>query len=244
MRLACQLWSVNDIWKSDPAGTLAKLRGMGYEGVQSMAFWKWDRKELHRLLDGEGMRLVDMPVDLGHVGKENLGKTVEFCKEFGIDFVFVPWYKSDTEDGWRKLADDMAAAADRLAPHGIRMGFHNHQVEFTQKFAGTCPMEMFFEKPQLSFELDVGHATLAGRDPVELLKGLGGRVPSIHAKPGGGKACGGEGDRNDWGAIFAACRGAGVKWAVVECETERNTFAHVEATMRHFKSYMDLLDLV
>ena len=88
----------------------------------------------------------------------------------------------------------------------------------------------------LPFELDVGHVKLAGNDPVELLGKLEGRVPSIHAKPGGGRAVGGEGDMNDWPAIFAAARKAGVKWAVVECETRRDTYQDVEDTMTNLKA--------
>lgn len=234
LRLACQMWSVNEIWKKDPADALAKMRALGYEGVQSMAFWQWDRAKLHKLLDDHGLALVDMPISLSHVAPDKFNATVEFCKAFGVDFVFVPWFgdAKKPKEAWLKFADDMAAAARKLAPHGIRMGFHNHQVEFTAKYGGVSPMEMFFARPELSFELDVGHATLAGEDPVALLKRLPGRVPSIHAKPGGGLSCGGEGDRNDWAGILAACRAAGTRWAVVECETRRDTFADIDASAK------------
>lgn len=233
-RLACQMWSVNEIWKKDPDGALAKMRALGYEGVQSMAFWGWDRAKLKALLDRHGLALVDMPVNLSHVAPDKLASTVEFCQAFGVDFVFVPYFgdKRKSKDAWRKLADDLAEAARRLAPHGIKMGFHNHQVEFTAKYDGVSPMEMLFDRPELSFELDVGHATLAGEDAVAVLKRIWGRVPSIHAKPGGGRACGGAGDRNDWAGILAACRAMGTRWAVVECETRRDTFADVEASAR------------
>ena len=43
MRLACQMWGVKEFWEKDPergfAEAFPKLRAMGYEGVQSMAFW-------------------------------------------------------------------------------------------------------------------------------------------------------------------------------------------------------------
>ena len=235
-RLACQMWSVDDIWRKDPDGALAKMRAMGFEGVQSMAFWNWERPKLHALLDAHGMALIDMPVHLdNHVTPAKLASTVDFCKEFGIDFVFVPWLdgkKLKTVDAMKRLADDMVAAAGRLAPYGIKMGFHNHQVEFRQKVDGVSAMDVFMARPELNFELDVGHATLAGADPVAVLGRLRGRVPSIHAKPGGGRSCGGEGDRNDWPKIFAACRAAGVRWAVVECETRRNTFDDILASSK------------
>lgn len=236
LRLACQMWSVNEIWKKDPAGTLAKMRDLGYEGIQSMAFWKWDRKELRKLLDDSGMVLVDMPIFLSHVDDKNFNSTVEFCKQFGVDFVFVPSHGGKTKEDWMKFADGMQRTAQKLREHGIKMGFHNHQVEFKQKYDGVSPMHMFFERPELQFELDVGHATLAGENSVETLKRIWGRVPSIHAKPGGGNSCGGEGDRNDWAGIIDACRGMGTRWAVVECEERRDRFDDIDASAKFLAS--------
>jgi len=234
LRLACQLWSVNDLWRKDLAGTLARLAALGYEGVQSMAFWKWDRKELHGLLDANGLRLVDMPITLDHVSPAKLSATLDFCREFGIDFLFVPHFSEKKPwSDWVKLGEGMCAAAATLAPHGIRMGFHNHQTEFRVKSPeGMTAMELFMRHPELVFELDVGHVKLAGGDPVAMIGRLSGRIPSIHAKPGGGNSVGGEGDANDWSAILPAARRAGVKWAVVECEERRDRFDDVEASAR------------
>ncbi|MGN0853620.1 MAG: sugar phosphate isomerase/epimerase family protein [Kiritimatiellia bacterium] len=238
LRLACQMWSVNDLWRKNPADALAKMKGMGYEGIQSMAFWKWPRKELHALLDDHGLVLVDMPIYLSHVAPDQLNSTLEFCDEFGVDFLFVPHHAAKTKDEWARLGDGMAEAARRLARYNVKMGFHNHQVEFTSKFDGVSPMDMFFAHPELHFELDVGHATLAGENPAELLKRIWGRVPSIHAKPGGGRACGGEGDRNDWQTIISSCRAMGTRWAVVECEVRRDTFADVDASARFLRGIL------
>ena len=238
LRLACQMWSVNDLWKKDPAGALKKMKAMGYEGIQSMAFWQWNRKDLHKLLDDHGLVLVDMPIYLSHVAPDKVNSTLEFCDEFGVDFLFVPHHKAKTKDEWAKLGDGMAEAARRLAKNGIKIGFHNHQVEFTSKFDGVSPMDMFFAHPELHFELDVGHATLAGENSAALLKRIWGRVPSIHAKPGGGLSCGGEGDRNDWPTIFSSCQAMGTKWAVVECESRRNTFEDIDASMKFLQKYV------
>ena len=47
---------------------------------------------------------------------------------------------------------------------------------------------------------------------------------------------GGKGDENDWSAIFSAAAAAGTKWAVVECETRRDTYADVEASAEFLRS--------
>lgn len=135
-------------------------------------------------------------------------------------------------------AAELAAWREKFAAAGLRTGFHNHQVELTTKFAdGSCPLDAF-EKAGVDFELDVGHATLAGADPVAWLQRLAGRVPSIHAKPGGGRAVGGPDDRNDWRTLLPEAAASGAKWAVVECEARRNTFEDVAASAAYLKGIL------
>ena len=162
-------------------------------------------------------------------------KFLDFCKRFKVDFIFDPFEERKTLDEWRELAGTLSTIAGRFAVHGIRVGYHNHQHEIRLQFDGTRPIDILFDAG-LAFELDVGHVKLAADDPVAWLVRLQGRVPSIHAKPGGGNAIGGEGDANDWKAIFETAAASGTKWAVVECETRRDTYQDVEDSMDYLKS--------
>ena len=130
--------------------------------------------------------------------------------------------------------DELVALGEKFKAYGIRVGYHNHQHELREHFDGKTPLEYLYDAG-LAMELDVGHVKLAGGCPVAWLKKLAGRVPSIHAKPGGGNSVGGEGDANDWKAIFSAAAASGTKWAIVECETRRNTFEDVEKSMTFLK---------
>ena len=227
LQLGVQMWSVNDLWRQDPAGSLRKLRSIGYTGVQSLGFYSMDWNELEKMLDGEGLRIVDMPFKAEMVETpDGFSRFVEFCRRFRIDFVFEPWIGSKKLDkgSWQARVEKLAGFRAKFAAVGIRTGFHNHQIELTTKFAdGSCPLDLF-EKAGVDFELDVGHVKLAGDDPVVWLQRLAGRVPSIHAKPGGGRAVGDGDDANAWGLILPEAAASGAKWAIVECETRRNTF--------------------
>ena len=35
IRIGVQMWSVNDLWKKNPADALRRLKALGYDGVQS-----------------------------------------------------------------------------------------------------------------------------------------------------------------------------------------------------------------
>ena len=43
-------------------------------------------------------------------------------------------------------------------------------------------------------------------------------------------------DANDWPAIFSVAAMAGTKWAVVECETRRDTYDDVAASISYLRN--------
>ena len=229
IRIGVQMWSVDKLWKSDPAEAFARMKALGYDGVQSFGFYGMDWDELGRMLDGEGVRIVDMPFYMKTLEGDGFKRFLEFCQRFGVDFVYEPSTKCKTAAEWRKHVPELVAVRERFAGHGIRVGFHNHRVELKPTDEGALPLQMICDAG-LDLELDVGHVKLAGGDPLDWLGKLKGRVPTIHAKPGGGDSVGGAGDANDWPAIFSAAAAAGTKWAVVECETRRDTYADVGAS--------------
>ena len=234
LRIGVQMWSVNDLWKKDPAAAFRRLKAMGYDGVQSINFFFMKLGELEKMLDDNGLTIVDMPFRKAFVAPEKFNEYVEFCQRFKIGFVYDPYEKFSTATEWRKHAQWLVEVGERFKPYGIRVGYHNHKHELLGNFEGKRPIEFLYETG-MPMELDVGHVKLAKDDPVVWLNRLKGRVPTIHAKPGGGDSVGGKGDANDWKAIFAAAAAAGTKWAVVECETRRNTYADVEASMVFLK---------
>ena len=234
IRIGVQMWSVNDLWKNDPAAAFRRLKAMGYDGVQSINFFFMNPAELEKMLDDNGLMIVDMPFRKAFVTPEKFNEYVEFCQRFKIDFVYEPYTKFTTGAEWRRHADELMALGEKFKAYGIRVGYHNHQHELREHFDGKTPLEYLYDAG-LAMELDVGHVKLAGGCPVAWLKKLAGRVPSIHAKPGGGNSVGGAGDANDWKAIFSAAAASGTKWAIVECETRRNTFEDVEKSMTFLK---------
>jgi len=234
IRIGVQMWSVNDLWKQSPVDAFRRLKALGYDGVQSFGFFAMDPHELELMLDGEGLRIVDMPFYMKNVKPGKFEQFLEFCIRFNIDFAFEPFAKYKTADEWRRHADELVALKQRFARYGIRVGYHNHQHEIKDRFNGKCPLQFLYEAG-VDVELDVGHVKLAGGDPLAWLAKFRERVPSIHAKPGGGDFLGCAADRNDWPAIFAAAGNAGTRWAIVECETRRNTYEDVERTAAFLK---------
>ena len=239
MRLGCQMWGVKEFWEKNPEKgfeeVFPRLRAMGYEGVQSMAFWKIDPDRLDAMLKKNGLALADMPVNFDHVEGTNLERTVSFCRRFGVDFVYIPWFGGKTSAEWRGFCKRLASAGRRLAPHGIRIGYHNHVHEFEKQLQREFPADILKEDREVNLELDIGPVAESGRDAPTWISDLAGRVPGIHAKPHGATSVGAAGDIQNWPAIIAAARKAGVKWFVVECEKRKDTYDDVAASAEYLK---------
>ena len=243
MKLACQMWGVKEFWEKDPekgfAEVFPRVKAMGYEGVQSMAFWNIDQDRLEALLKENGLALADMPINFDHVEGTNVERTVAFCRRFDIGFLYIPWFDGKSADEWRDFCARLNAAGKRLAPYGIKVGYHNHVHEFTKPLNGEYPADILKADRNVNLELDIGPVTESGNDAVKWIMDLSGRIPGMHAKPHGASAAGAPGDVQDWPKIVAAARKAGVKWFVVECEKRKDTYDDVAASAAYLKPLLE-----
>jgi sugar phosphate isomerase/epimerase len=243
LKLACQMWSVKDLWfgKADKIAAFAeifpKIKELGYAGVQCGAFIRLDQDKLEKVLKDNGLVIVDQPVNMTDLdNEENLNKTIAFCKRFGVDFVYIPWYSSKTVAGWKDFCGKLNAVEAKLAKNGIKVGYHHHIDELTKKVEGVYPWDILTSAEGVRHELDIGPILESARVPAEEIKRLRGRLPGgIHAKPVGATAAGAPGEKHDWPRIVAAAGKAGVKWLVVECEKRQNTFEDVAASAKYLR---------
>lgn len=88
------------------------------------------------------------------------------------------------ESIWKRTAAFLNERAASLKPHGIRLAYHNHNLEFAPAGNGTGWDILLRETDAdlVSFEVDTAWVAAAGLDPVAFLKGLRGRVSKLHVK--------------------------------------------------------------
>ena len=242
-----ELYSVRDELQRDPEGTVRAVAKMGYQCVEFFGpYYSWttdQAKQTRKLLDDLGLRCHSThnnadaltPAKLEHARDLNLilGSTyvVQASSAPNLDL-----------DGWKRVADNLNAAADRLSPDGLKVGYHNHQPEFTP-IQGTRPIEILARntKPSVMLQLDVGTCIEAGGDPVAWILANPGRIRSLHLKdwsPESGKGYQvlfGEGAA-DWKAIFAAAESTGgVEYYLIEQEGSR--FSELETAQKCLQAY-------
>jgi sugar phosphate isomerase/epimerase len=129
---------------------------------------------------------------------------------------------------WSLVADLLNAGDELLAPSGLKVGYHNHEKEFTP-VDGKRPIETIAAKTKKSvmLQLDVGTCIQAGSDPVAWIKQNPGRIHSLHLKDWspepdkGFKVLFSEGTAN-WKEIFAAAESVGgAEYYLMEQEGSR-----------------------
>ena len=185
MDYSLQLYTLRRPLEDDLSGTVRKVAEAGFTMVEPYNFVATAR-ELGAALKENGLTAPSGHAPLLTGDQDQIFAA---AKELGIGTVIDPYLPAEH---WQN-AEDIRATATRLneaarkgAEHGIRVGYHNHAWELESIVEGRTALEYFAEqlddKPVL--EVDTYWAAVGGRDPVELLARLGGRVKLIHIKDG------------------------------------------------------------
>jgi sugar phosphate isomerase/epimerase len=242
-----ELYSVRESLKKDPEGTLRAVAKMGYQTVEFYApYFEWTEqqaKQTRTLLDDLGIRCLSTHNNDTNLSPANLSHTRELNKILGSKYVVIASSPEKHKlDEWKTFADSLNAGAEQLEASGLRVGYHNHQPEFTP-IDGTRPIEILAKntKPSVMLQLDVGTCLEAGSDPVGWIKANPGRIRSIHCKDWsrdtgkGYSVLFGEGVAN-WKGIFAAAESVGgVENYLVEQEGSR--FSELETATKCLQAF-------
>ena len=89
-----------------------------------------------------------------------------------------------TVDDWKRNAEFMNDKARGLRASGIKVGYHNHNLEFAP-LGETNGFEILLQHTDpalVSFELDVGWVAAAGVDPARVFAHHKGRFTQMHVK--------------------------------------------------------------
>lgn len=224
--IALQLYSVREDCAKDLPGVLKALAEMGYEGVEFAGYYDYSAEELRKMLDDVGLKVAGTHTGLDTLLGDQFEPTVEFHQTLGNKFLIVPGLPEErrcSAEAWKQTAELFNEIAEKLKPHGMRTGYHNHRIEF-QLFDGETGWDLFFSNtvPEVVMQLDTGNALHGGADPVPYLEKYPGRAATIHLKEFSAtndKALIGEGEVR-WEDVFRLCESVGgTEWYIVEQES-------------------------
>ncbi len=247
--VALQLYSVREDCAHDLPGTLEAVSEMGYDGVEFAGYHGRDADKLREMLDNLGLTVAGSHIRIDSMLGDELERTIKFNHVLGNRFLILPSLPEkmrSSKASWLETANLVNEIAERLRPEGMRVGYHNHVIEF-QPLEGELPWDLFFEAtaPDVVMQLDAGNAMQGGVSPdeiLEILKRYPGRAATVHLKEFSStnkRALIGEGDMK-WKEFFSLCETiGGTEWYIVEQESY--PFTPIESVRRCIKNLREIM---
>ena len=164
-----QMWSLREYLPKDLAGTLKKVRAMGFRDVEGAGLWKHTAGELRAALDSAGLRCQSAHVQFERLRDDAPGAFAE-AKALGARWVVCPWIPHDkvfTRDDALKSAEVFNKSATAAEAAGLRFAYHCHGYEMLPSPEGTRfdTLAQNTDPARVMFQVDVFHALHGGGNP-------------------------------------------------------------------------------
>jgi sugar phosphate isomerase/epimerase len=234
---AIQIWTLREAFGEDMPATLEAIKEVGYQGVELCRWYdwtdmfdKWSAEDIQAVCERIDLKVVSSHIPYYMIQEDRLPELVAFCRIVGMRYAVVaslPEELTRSRVAWWEAATQFNAAAAALKAEGVRIGYHNHGVEF-QPIDGQKPWDIFFDNtdPEVIMQLDVGNALSGGADPYSYLENYPGRATLVHMKDyAAEKEIRVLGDGQvDWEKVFDFCdRYQQPEWYIVEQESQTDT---------------------
>lgn len=211
--IGLQLYTLGDAPYHDLDGTLQAVARIGYRTVEGVGFMKRTAAEFRAALDRAGLSCPSTHVPLQADGgggpslAGDIGPLAADMHRLGVEYVVVPIFappqsfggphpgedglafltraaRQMTADDWRRLAAQLNEKGAALKRAGLKLAYHNHNVEFVQhgSWTGYDLLLKNTEPGVVWFEMDVGWVAAAGADPIALLREHRHRFRLMHVK--------------------------------------------------------------
>lgn len=184
--LGVQLYTVRSVIGKDPAATLQAIQKIGYTEIEAI-YASLD--EIWPALKQTSLQPVSVHIDeaLFAKGGSDLDAALANVKERGFKYAVVPYIPVDQRGGadmFKRLAETLNKSGEKAKSNGLHLCYHNHAFEF-KPLDGKTGLEILLSETQkdlVSLELDIFWVSIAGHNPVDLLKTYSGRVRLLHLK--------------------------------------------------------------
>ncbi|MBQ7119082.1 MAG: sugar phosphate isomerase/epimerase [Oscillospiraceae bacterium] len=188
MQIGAQLYTVYDHTRTleDFSATLKKVADIGYKSVQVSGTCAYEPEWLRDELAKNDLKCVITHINPARIVEETEKVVAEHaifgCRHIGIGGL--PVDMRGSVEGYELFKKTYLPAALKMRDLGAKLMYHNHWFEF-DKLDGKDVIERILEdfpEDSIDFTLDLGWAAFAGKDVVELIKMLDGRLSRIHLK--------------------------------------------------------------
>ena len=201
--------------ESQARESLQRIKAAGYDGLELNRFMihpsslmvrlmtraagmptgSGGKLDWHALLKESGLEVISLHTDLGSLERESDAVIAE-AKSFSTDTIVITgMYRFDYSDeaAVRELAARLNAAGGALNAAGLRLFYHNHNVELLRVSPERRAYDLLLDETDpaaVNFEFDSYWFTDGGADPAYWMKKLGGRMKLWHINDRGSRQSG------------------------------------------------------
>ena len=203
-RISIQLYSLRELMDEDLEGVFAQLKKLGYRKVEHAGFHGRSAEEFKAALDAHDLHATSGHSNVPYPFDEDewrqvvadakvLGQSyiVEPLPQFAIPLLAPTFAGAPGVGGssvqWADYAGALNRAAEIAAEEGIRVGYHNHNVEFFPLADDPTrrPYDVLLAETDpalVHFEMDLYWVWNAEQDPVDWLNAHPRRFRQFHVK--------------------------------------------------------------
>jgi sugar phosphate isomerase/epimerase len=200
--IGVQIYTVRDAAAKDLPGTLRALGDIGYREVELAGIPPLAAKDLRKILADSGLTAPSMHASMADL-QSGVQQRIDYAKAIGAEYLVCafPWtadsrFKENPGkavlslasginlDDWKWNAEQLNAIATQAAKSGVRLGYHNHNMEF-RSYDGVVAYDELLrltDPALVTMEMDLGWVVTAGVDPVKYLKKHADRIGMLHVK--------------------------------------------------------------
>lgn len=185
-KIGLQLYSVRDDLENDFAGTLKKVKEMGYSAVEFAGLYGHTPEEVGQMCREAG--LVPLSAHVPYVDLIADPEGMVACyKTIGCRYIVIPYLTEEYRPGKEKFDEVIEGAkviGEATVKQGLVLQYHNHDFEF-EKINGKYALDVLYEEvaPELlQTQIDTCWVNVAGENPAEYVKKYAGRIPTVHLK--------------------------------------------------------------
>lgn len=192
--LGVQLYTVRGTLMKESEKVISTIARIGYKEIEGAG--RKDLLTLLPLIQQNGMKAVSCHVEVPLITgdwetygmqKVELPEAIESVKNAGVRYftmAYIAPKARGNSDFYKKTADQMNHVAQECHKAGLQFVYHNHAFEFGGK-PGERPIDIFKErldKKLVQLELDLFWVSVAGHNPLDIMKEWKGRIALLHLK--------------------------------------------------------------
>ena len=181
--IALQLYTIREAVAEDAGAALARAAEIGFERIELFNIVEW-RAQLEAGLAAHGLTAPTAHAVLSSGEPERF---FEAAQALGVKTLIDPFIAPErwtSRDEVLRIADELAAHAEKAKAYGLAFGYHNHFWEVENVFDGETALEVLAGAlpADVGLEVDAYWAAVGGADVPALLTSLGDRVRQLHIK--------------------------------------------------------------